>query len=311
MSIANPINTILEERLSESQRITLELYKDRLFTGLWRFSQNRIAIVGLTFLILTFLMAILAPIVAPYEPLASLRLPNGAPATLQPPSRQFLMGTTHLGRDVFSQWLYGARISLLVAFCSGFVVFAVGTTVGLVAGYYKGTVDLVLMRLVDVLYGIPALPLVLVVALFFGSSVWNVIIAMVLVLWRTMARVVRSQTLTLAERPFVKAARAAGASDFRIMYIHILPNLIPLILIEATFVMGAAILIEAGVSFLGLGATETVSWGTMLELTFSSGAIREAWWWVLPPGLSITALVVAFFYISRGIEEVTNPELER
>jgi peptide/nickel transport system permease protein len=187
----------------------------------------------------------------------------------------------------------------------------IGTTVGLFAGYYKGKVDLILMRVVDVLYGIPALPLVLIIAMFFGNSVWNIVIAMALVLWRTMARLVRSQTLSLAEQPFVKAAKAAGASDLRIMYIHIAPNLVPLMLVEGTFVMGAAILVEAGLSFLGLGAANMVSWGTMLQLTFTSGAIRSAWWWVLPPGLSITLLVVAFFYVSRGIEDITNPVLER
>jgi peptide/nickel transport system permease protein len=132
---------------------------------------------------------------------------------------------------------------------------------------------------------------------------------MMLVLWRTSARLIRSETMSLAEQPFVKAARASGASDARIMFVHIAPILVPIMLIEGTFVAGSAILLEAGISFLGLGATEMMSWGVMLQLTFSSGAIARAWWWVIPPGLSITILVVSFFYISRGIEDVTNPQI--
>jgi peptide/nickel transport system permease protein len=230
---------------------------------------------------------------------------------LEPPSLDHPMGTTNLGRDVFSQWMYGGQVSLLVGLISGIAVVTIGTTVGLVSGYYKGTVDLVLMRIVDILYAIPATPLVLIVAMFYGSSVWNVVIAFALVLWRSEARAIRSQTLSLSERPFVKSARAVGSSDRRIMGIHILPNLVPLILIEGTFVTGAAIVLEAGISFLGLGATEMLSWGTMLQLTFSSGAINVAWWWVIPPGLSIMILVLSLFYISRGLEQITNPEIRR
>jgi peptide/nickel transport system permease protein len=197
-----------------------------------------------------------------------------------------------------------------VGLLSGFSVVVIGTSVGLVAGYYKGTVDLVLMRVVDILYGISALPLILIVAMVVGSSVWVVIIGMMLILWRTLARVMRAQVLSLSERPFVKSARAVGASDLRIMYVHILPNLIPLMLIEGTFMMGSAILLEASISFLGLGASEVISWGLMLQLTFSTGAIY-AWWWIIPPGVSITLTVLAFFYVARGVEDVTNPEEAR
>jgi peptide/nickel transport system permease protein len=297
--------------LSQGQRVELQLYKQRFLDG-WRiFRQNRPAMFGLIIVGLVILIAIFAPLLAPYDPFATHQKANGLPAILQPPTADHPMGTTNLARDVFSQWVYGSRVSLMVGFLSGATVLAIGTTVGLVSGYYKGKVDLVIMRIVDVLYAIPATPLILVIALFFGSSVWNVIIGMMLVLWRTMARVIRSQTMSLSERPFVKAAKASGASDLRVMYVHIAPNLVPLMLVEGTFVIGAAILIEAGISFLGLGATEMVSWGTMLQLTFSSGAINRAWWWVLPPGLSITLVVVSFFYISRGIEDVTNPQLNR
>lgn len=305
------VDSVLEERLSKNQRIALRLYRERLESAMRTFVRNRAALLGLFVLVAVVVLAVFAPAIAPYDPHETLKNEQGAPAILEPPSAEHPMGTNHLGRDVFSQWVYGSRVSLIVGFFSGLAVLLVGTSVGLFAGYYKGTVDLGLMRIVDVLYGIPALPLVLLIAMFFGNSVWNIVIAMALVLWRTMARLVRSQTLSLAEQPFVKAARAAGASDLRIIYVHIAPNLVPLMLVEGTFVMGAAILIEAGLSFLGLGAANMISWGTMLQLTFTTGAIRSAWWWVLPPGLSITLLVVGFFYISRGIEDITNPVLER
>lgn len=294
------------DRLSKSQRASIKRFKERLFRVIRAILSYPSSIVGISIVSIFIILAVFAPYVAPYNPQRTFVI-----ALLQPPTGTHILGTTHVGRDVFSQWVYGARVSLIVAFTSGFVVAVIGTTVGLVAGYYKGTVDLVIMRVVDVMYAIPATPLILVVALFFGSSVWNIIIAMALVLWRTVARIIRAQTLSLSERPFVKSARAAGASDLRIMYYHIAPNLLPLIFVETTFVMGFSIALEAGISFLGLGAQNTVSWGSMLQLTFTTGAIRSAWWWVLPPGIGITILILSFFYISRAIEEVTNPEAGR
>lgn len=300
---------IVSNRLSRSQRLQFEHYLSRLNEAITTFRQNKMAMGAAVIVGLTLLMAIFAPVLAPYEPTETVYTKDGTPATLQPPSMAFPMGTNHLAQDIYSQWIYGSRVSLLVGALSGLTVIMIGTTVGLTAGYYKGLVDLVLMRIVDVLYAIPATPLILVVAMFYGSSVWTVIIAMVLVLWRTSARLIRSETMSLSEQPFVKAARASGASDKRIMFVHIAPILVPIMLVEGTFVAGAAILLEAGISFLGLGATDMMSWGVMLQLTFSSGAIAVAWWWVIPPGVSITVLVVSFFYISRGIEDVTNPQI--
>lgn len=300
---------IVLKRLSTGRRLQYEHYLNQVREAADVFTENRMATIAMVAVLATLLMAVFAPFIAPYEPTETVYNDEGLPATLQPPTPANPMGTNHLAQDIYSQWIYGSRVSLLVGFLSAITVITIGTSVGLVAGYYKGIVDLVLMRVVDVLYAIPATPLVLVVAMFWGSSVWTVIIAMMLVLWRTSARLIRSETMSLAEQPFVKAARASGASDLRIMFVHIAPILVPIMLIEGTFVAGSAILLEAGISFLGLGATEMMSWGVMLQLTFSSGAIAVAWWWVIPPGLSITILVVSFFYISRGIEDVTNPQI--
>lgn len=303
--------TAFADRLTESQRASLANYRRRLASLARAVRAERTAMLGLAILTAFLFVAVFAPYLAPYDPMTSLESSSGGFARMESPSLQHPLGTTYFARDVLSQVIWGARISLLVAGASGLAVMAVGTTVGLVSGYYKGNVDLGLMRVVDILYGIPATPLILVLALFFGATVWNIILAMTLVLWRTMARIIRSETLSLAEKPFVKAARAAGAGDLRIIYLHIAPNLVPLILIETTIVMGYAIITEAGISFLGLSGPETISWGTMLQFTFSTGSIREAWWWILPPGICITLLVMSFFYLSRAIEKVTNPDAKR
>ncbi len=296
--------------LTRSQQITLQLYIEQFGRAFRTFAENRLAVLGTLIIFAAIVMAVFAPVLAPYPPFAVQETSDGSAAILQEPSPKHLFGTNHLARDVFSQWIYGSRVSLLIGFLSGISVMVLGTTVGLISGYYGGTLDLIVMRFVDILYGIPAIPLILVVALFMGSSVWIVIIAMMTVLWRSMARIIRAETLSVSNQPFIKTARAAGASDFRIMAVHILPNLVPIILIEGTFTIGSAIIIEAGISFLGLGASEMISWGSMLQLTFSSGAIY-AWWWVIPPGVAITAVVLSFFYISRGIEDITHPSVGR
>jgi len=302
--------SILHGRLSKNQRIVLDYYRERLQYFVRAYTSNRPAMIGTAILTFFVLMGLFAPYIAPYETGETIRNENELPKDLASPDSQNYMGTTHLANDVFSQWVYGSRISLLVGGVSGVAVMVVGLLVGLIAGFYKGPVDLISMRLVDVLFGVPTLPLVLVVSMFFGASVWNVIIVMALVMWRNMARVIRAEALSHSERPYVKSARAAGASNARIMGVHIAPNLLPLAVTEGTIAAGLAVVLEANISFLGFGAQNTTSWGAMLQLAFTSGAIRSAWWWVIPPGLSITMLVVSFFFISRGIEEITNPERE-
>jgi len=295
------VESVLKGRVSHNRIIIIQRNLDQLVTIAGLIRQDKKALAGFSILSLFTALAIFAPLIAPYDPNAIAGTERVASPSFEHP-----LGTTSMARDVLSQLIYGARVSLLVAFVSGFAVMVIGTTIGLIAGYYKGTVDLVLMRVVDIVYGIPATPLILVLVLFLGASIWNIILAMVLVMWRTTARIVRSETLSLSEKPFVKAARATGASNFRIMYFHIAPNLLPLILVEATIVMGYAVILEAGISFLGLSGADTVSWGTMLEATFATGAIRFAWWWVIPPGIALTLLVLSFFYISRAIEEITS-----
>ena len=230
---------------------------------------------------------------------------------LAPPSSDHYFGTTHLGRDIFSQTIWGSRTALMVGLLAALMVTVIGTNVGLVAGYFKGRTDNLLMRIVDVMYAIPFEPFALVLVLIFRPSLTIIILAIGLLTWRTTARLIRSQVLSVSERPFVKAARVAGASDWRILYVHIAPNVMPLVFLQLAVAMAFAITAEATLSFLGLGPPQVFSWGGILFEARLSGAWRTAWWWILPPGLFIMVTVVAVFFISRALEVLTNPRLAR
>ena len=297
--------------LSQDQVILLSHYKNKLKNITNLYVQNRSAMIGTIILLFYLCIAIFAPVIAPYGPYETMRTEEGVPEGMQSPSEDYLLGTNTLAQDVFSQWVWGSRVSLLVGIVSGLVVVLVGGSVGLIAGYYRGNIDIIVMRIVDMLFAIPVLPFILLIGLFFGASVWNVVLVMGILMWRNMARVIRSGALSHAQRPYVKSARAVGASNGRIMAFHIAPNLFPLAVTEGTIAAGLAVTLEANISFLGFGAQDLTSWGSMLQLAFSSGAIRTAWWWVLPPGLAITTLVLSFFFIARGLEEVLNPEKEK
>jgi peptide/nickel transport system permease protein len=239
------------------------------------------------------------------------RLESGRPARLQPPSANFLFGTTDLGRDVFSQIVMGTRVALLVGFLTALIVTFIGTNIGLISGYYGGWIDNLLMRFVDILYSIPFIPFVIVLVSLLKPSLWNIILAIALLTWRSVTRIVRSQVLSLVQRPYVKAARVAGASDFRIIFVHIAPNVLPLAFLEMAFMIGWAIIAESSVSFIGFGDPALISWGQILHASFLSGAVRTAWWWVIPPGLAIVVLVTSVFMITTGLEDVNNPRLRR
>ena len=225
------------------------------------------------------------------------------------PSADHWFGTDHIGRDLYSQNVYGSQIALMVGFIAAGLVVLIGTNVGLIAGYFRGRTESVLMRTVDVLYGIPTEPFALILVLLFGPSLLIIILAIALLTWRTVARLIRSQVLSLRERPFVKAARVAGASHLRIMYLHIFPNVLPLVFLELAIITGAAIIAEATLSFLGLGAPQSISWGGILHDARLSGAWRTAWWWNLPPGAFIMLTVMSVFFISRSLEVIANPRL--
>jgi peptide/nickel transport system permease protein len=222
----------------------------------------------------------------------------------------YLLGTDDRGHDIMSQTLLGSRIALLVGFLSAGFSIGIGLVVGLVSGYYGGNVDAVLMRFTDVILVLPALPLLIVFAAMMSPSIWNIIFIIAILGWGGVARVIRSEVLSLKERPFIDSARVTGASKSRIMFKHIAPNVLPYALLYMTFAISGAILFEAALSFIGLGDPSTVTWGMMLNYVQHSNAL-EAWWWLLPPGVCITLVCLAFFLLGRAFDEIVNPRLRR
>jgi peptide/nickel transport system permease protein len=269
------------------------------------------AVAGLLIILFYVVLALISPYIAPYEPYERIYMADGGWAKLQPPSAANPLGTTEAAHDVLSQLLLGSRIAVFVGLLGAFMVAAIGTTLGIVAGYYGGWVDEVVMRVVDILYGLPFIPFVIVLVTVLGASVWNIILGIALLYWLSTARVIRSEVLSLRERPYVEAARAAGASDFRIMGVHILPNVIPLSALYAAIAVGYSIVAQASIAFLGFGDPSIPSWGVMLQRAFVTQAFGVAWWWVIPPGLSITLIVTGAYLVGRGYEEVVNPQLQQ
>ena len=264
---------------------------------------------GFVVLVVFILMAIFAPQIAPYGPFETIYVEDGA-AKLQPPSMEHPMGTTLTAKDVFSQFVWGTRVSLTVGVLAAFMSVGIGTVIGMVSAYYGGYVDDAFMRLTDIAYGIPFLPFMIVLVALLDPSLWNVIFAISVILWRATARVVRAEVLSLKERPYIESAEASGASNLRIMAFHLFPNVMPVALLYTAFTVAWATLAEANLAFLGLSDPERVSWGGMIFTAYARGSIRDALWWVIPPGLAITLLVMAWFFIGRAYEKVANPDLE-
>jgi peptide/nickel transport system permease protein len=233
------------------------------------------------------------------------------PADQKPKSgNEYWLGTDAQGRDILSQVIWGSRVALLVGFAAAAFSIGIGVVVGLVAGYYGGWVDIVLMRFTDVILVLPSLPLLIILAALLQPSIWNIVFIIGIVGWGGPARVIRSAVLSLKERPFIDSARVTGASKMRIMFKHIAPNVLPLGLLYMTFYVGGAILSEAALAFIGLGDPRTMSWGMMLNFVQHSNALSN-WWWLIPPGLCITLVVMAFFLMGRAFDEIVNPRLRK
>ncbi len=258
---------------------------------------------GFVIILIFFVMALFAPFLGTEDPLIT----GDAKNLLSPPSSQFWFGTDDLARDIWSQTIFGSQISLAVGFVAAFITVFSGTLVGLVAGYYGKLVEEVLMRIVDFFMMLPELPLMIVLAAVLGPNIWNIIFVVSIVSWPTTARVVRSQVLSLKERPFVESSRCIGASSFQLMFREILPNVIPLMFAQAILMITEAIYAEAVLSFLGLGDPTSISWGMMLHNAFESGVVAEAYWWVIPPIVSIVALIVSFSLLGTAISDILEP----
>lgn len=267
------------------------------------------AMIGLCLVIAFIVLAILAPVIAPYGPFEVVYEADRSVVRLSPPTWKNWLGTTNQGMDVYSQILWGSRVALTVGLLSALGSVLLGTLIGLVSGYFGGWIDEVLMRATDVAFGIPFLPFALVVISFAQPSLMLVVLLVIFFLWRTTARVIRAQVLSLKTRPFVWAARAAGAGHGKILFLHIAPNVLPLAFLYVAMGVQTGVMLEAALSFLGFGDPHVQSWGIMLNAAFQAGAMRSAWWWVLPPGLALSAFVMAIFMLSRAYEEILNPRL--
>lgn len=271
---------------------------------------NDLAKIGLVLLAIFVVMALLAPVIAPHDPNTRQTTEEGDWITNEGPSATYPLGTTSGGFPIFSQIVFGSRIAIFVGFLTALFVGGIGTLAGIVAGYYGGWIETVIMRLVDVAYGLPFLPFIIVLVIVLGNSVWNIVLAITVIAWRETARVIRSEVITIKELPMIDAARASGASDRRILVSHILPKVLPTTVLYSVFAIGWAILTEAGLSFLGFGETGVISWGRMLQTAYSNQALLQGlWFWIFPPGLCIMLLVMSMYFISQGVEEVVNPAL--
>jgi len=275
------------------------------------FSSDRAAVLGLAIFLAIIFIAVFADFIAPYNPYERVGRPY------ERPSWKHLLGTNDIGQDILSELIYGTRASLFIGFLAAITGTAIGTLVGIAAGYYGGIVDEVLMRVVDIWLSIPSL----LFAIFLAAVIlraggipmfYSVIFAIALTSWPPVARLVRSATLSIKERPYIESAVALGASPARIMTKHILPNVAPLVLVEVVVRTAIAMLTEATLSFLGLGDPALKSWGTILHFAMVKNAlILNLWWWFLPPGVMIALTVLSVVLIGRGLEAYFNPRLRR
>ena len=270
--------------------------------ALRRLIKNKAAVGGAIVLLILFILAALAPWIAPY-PYAYQNLDLGA----SPPSADHLLGTDILGRDLYSRILYGARISLLVGFVATTVALFIGVTWGLIAGYFGGKIDTVMMRIVDVLYGIPFIIFIILLMVVFGRNLWLLFIAIGAVEWLTMARIVRGQVLSLKNQEFILAAQAMGVSNFSMFKRHLLPNILGPIAVYATLTIPQVMLLESFLSFLGLGIQPPMSsWGTLIKDGVES--MEEHSWLLVYPGLTFTITLFALNFFGDGLRDALDPK---
>ena len=267
-----------------------------------RLIQNRAAMIGGITMLLLIVLAIFAPWIAPYS-YSYQNLDIGA----SPPSAEHLLGTDVLGRDLLSRLLYGARISLLVGFVATGVALVIGVSWGIIAGYFGGRIDSVMMRIVDVLYGLPFIIFIILLMVIFGRNIWLLFAAIGAVEWLTMARIVRAQVIGLKNQEFVQAAQVMGVSNFSMFRRHILPNILGPIAVYATLTIPQVMLLEAFLSFLGLGIQPPMSsWGTLIRYGVES--MEEHYWLLIYPGLTFTITLFALNFFGDGLRDALDPK---
>ncbi len=262
------------------------------------------AAIGGTVLVLTILVAVFAPLLAPYGP----REKVGPP--FAPPSSAYPLGLDDGGVDMLSLIIYGSRVSLVVGFAAAAVAMLIGGSVGILAGYFGGKTDITLMRVTDYFLVIPDVPLMIVIAAIWGRSLTNIIIIIGVIYWTGTARIIRAQVKSVRERVYVRRAQALGASDSRIIFRHVLPQVAPLLVANTVLTVAVAIFAETALAFLGLGDPSLISWGRLIENAFVSNAITvDAWWAIAPPGIAVAVVILACTMLGTAIEDALNPRL--
>ncbi len=275
-----------------------------------QFRRSRQGLAGLAILAVFVILALAAPLIVDARELNPVVARAAGNPQWASPDQFAPLGTDHIRRSVWAQFVWGSRVSLFVGLAATVLTVVIGSTIGIIAGYRGGRLAALLMRFTEWFLVIPFLPLAIVLASILGRSVWNIIFVIGVTSWPWMARLVRSQVLTVKQRLFVDRARSLGAGGVHIVGRHILPNVSGLILANATLAVPISILTETSLSFLGLGNPSNPSWGKTLEEAFVNGAMtRNAWWYFVPAGVGILAVVLAFTMIGRALEEIADPRL--
>ncbi len=296
---------ISEIDLAEQKEASPVVMKEESYLGMAfrRFKKHKLAVAGAIFMIFLTVVAIFAPLISPYDPYHVTDTFSG------PPSKEHWLGTDQVGRDVLSRLIYAARVSLLVGVGSVAISTVIGVFLGLISGYYGGKTDMIIMRVVDVMMSFPPILLVLVAVSIVGPNLRNLILIIGLIAWASVARLVRGSVLSIKQLDYIKASIALGLGTPRILFSHILPNVMAPVLVHATFFMAAVIIIEASLSFLGAGVQPpTASWGNMLTSAQSLTVLTSQPWLWVPPGLMIFITVLSVNFIGDGLRDALDPK---
>lgn len=294
--------------MGENKNLRKQSISETYLYKTWKkLKKNKLAIAGLVIIVFFIAVAIFAPYLTSYDPIEQLIWTEGFSVKLAPPSSEHLLGTDIYGRDILTRVLYGARISLKICIAAMGLSVSVGVVLGIMAGYYGGFVDDLISWLINVLYAFPFLLFIIAVVAFLPPSLILTFSAISLVYWMPIARVVRGQVFSIKEKEYVLAARAVGVSDIKIMFKHILPNVIAPVIVQATLGMGTVIMVEAALTYLGFGTQPpTPSWGYMISSGQGYLASGE-WWWAISPGIAIVLTVLGFNLFGDGLRDALDP----